>query len=67
MIFEFVRKNDPNLKQTYALLDNVQERLKVQTEGTNKSEDVSADWRRDCKKYIEQYRLKPENTRNLQY
>lgn len=66
-IFESVRKNDPNLKQTYALLDNVQERLKVQTEGTNKSEDVSADWRRDCKKYIEQYRLKPENTRNLQY
>jgi hypothetical protein len=66
-LFESIRKNDPNLKQTYALLDNVQERLKVQTEGTNKSEGVPAEWRRDCKKYIEQYRLKPENTRNLQY
>jgi hypothetical protein len=66
-LFESIRKNDLNLKQTYALLDNVQERLKVQTEGTNKSEGVPAEWRRDCKKYIEQYRLKPENTRNLQY
>jgi hypothetical protein len=66
-IFQSIRKDDPNLKQTYALLDNIDARLKVQTPQTNKSVDMPANQREDCKRYIEEYRPKLRDTRNLAY
>ena len=66
-INDAIPKGDPNLKQTYLILDNINQRLGVQTDANNKSVPMLAAWVSDCKKYIEAYRPELRDRKNIDY
>jgi hypothetical protein len=62
-----INREDPNLKQTVAILQNIEGRLGVQTDRTNRSVNLPDDWRANCKKYLESYVPKFTNTDMVAY
>jgi hypothetical protein len=66
-INDAIPKNEPSLKQTYLILENIEKRLEVQTDANNKSVNMQPEWVSDCKKYIDAYRPELRDRKNLNY
>jgi hypothetical protein len=59
--------DNPDFKTTRTILDNIDKRLRSQTDQTNKSVPLPAEFKRACKTYIEAYRAKQTITGNFKY
>jgi hypothetical protein len=62
-----INRDDPDLKTTIYVLDNIQARLKSQTGNSNKAVSLNPSFAEVCRKYVQAYLPKPASLENVAY